>query len=178
MRILGTNLQITRRHAKAAGRSRLVAGGDFIHELDRAARLRLNLLPIAGGASAQYIQTTAAVSALTNSLVTYHGPIVGVGQAPLVLGYHHVPAVTAATAATIITINARRTDTPAIIGGQVWTTATGDTLPKGPSFPFLVPFSIPATSGVDIQGSESGAAGAILTGSVTQPILTVLLQIN
>jgi len=178
MRILGTHLEITRRHARHAGRARVATGSDFIDALQDASARRLNLAPIAGAAGAQYVQLTAAAAALTNSQVAYIGPLVGVGQAPLVLGFHHVPVTSAATAATTVTINANRTDTPAVIGGVAFLTATADTAPRGPSFPFIIPFGIPATSGVSISGAESGAAGIIMTGSATLPILLIALQVN
>ena len=62
MRILGTHLEITRRHARHAGRARVATGSDFIDALQDASARRLNLAPIAGAAGAQYVQLTAAAA--------------------------------------------------------------------------------------------------------------------
>jgi hypothetical protein len=203
MKIPGFPLEITRKHLWVAGRQRVKTAGDLVGLLDdfsqldrdRVAHLlrkgpsvdaddrydRIKYLLGAAkiaGASAQYIAGTAAATALTNSQVAYMGPLVGLAQAPFVLGLHHVPVTSAATAATTITINANRTDTPAVIGGQAYLTATGDTAGRGPSFPFVVPFGIPAANGVSISGAETGAAGAVMTGSATLPMLLIVLGLS
>jgi hypothetical protein len=129
------------------------------------------------GASAVYQLVTASPSALAAAAATYIGPIVGLPQQPFQLAVHYVPTVTGATAATLLTFAMRRTDTPANISTMTFTTATGDTNPRGPTLIGVVPFGIPAASGVDVQGTAAAGAGT-LTASATSPLILAILGIN
>lgn len=175
---------------KRAGRRRSRHAADLIDflKLDTPERValmnalgvsskdRLGLLPIIGGAEQVNILTVSP-TALAAGAATYQGPLIGIPQAPLVLGLHFAPTVTGATAAATLTFNMRRTDTPAVIGSQSWLTATADTNPRGPFIATVVPFGIPAASGIDVQGSASAGAGT-LTASATAPLILAALGLQ
>lgn len=148
----------------------------LLDELMVPSRDRLGLLPIIGGAE-QVSILTVSPAALGAALATYQGPVLGIPEAPLVLGIHQAPTVTGATAAATLTFNLRRTDTPAVIASQSFLTATADTNPRGPFIVGVVPFGIPAGSGVDVQGSASAGAGT-LTASATAPLILAILGLQ
>lgn len=135
----------------------------------------LHVLPrLTGGA--QLLQTQpAAVPALTASQVAFMGPLIGVPQDPLVLALAYIPTITTITAASTTTLNFNRTDTPAVIGGAPSILAATGQTTLGPIFMMaVVPFGIPAASGVSLSGSNSTPAG-VPTGSATQPIIFTLI---
>lgn len=133
--------------------------------------------PIAG-ASQNVIFVTGAASALTASQVTFLGPLVGIPQSPIVLCLAYIPQITTVTATATITLQMRRTDTPAVISNAVKLAATADTNP-GP-FTIMGVLPIPSTTttavnlppgyGIDVQGANSSGSG-VPTGSATAPMI-------
>ena len=140
-------------------------------------RLRRVQMPMAGG-SAQFVTVTGTTSALINAQALQQGPIVGLDQAPFVLAISMIPSITTATAATIITTNLNRTDTPAVFGGTASLMPTGGTAPGALVTMGIVPFGIPATNGVSLSAAASGAAGGVVTGSATQPTILAIVGIQ
>ena len=145
---------------------------DFVSELsatERNAIRELLKLPAIAGGSQNVLNITASAAALTSSQVTYIGPVLGIPQAPLILALHHLPQIAGTTATATITLQMRRTDTPAVIANAVHLCGTADTNPGPFDIIGIVPAGVPAGSGVDVQGAASSGAGTP-TASATAPI--------
>jgi hypothetical protein len=156
---------------------RQLAKFDELPALTQMALLReLNLLPNYRNAQ-EYLTYIAAATALTASQVAFMGPILSVPQDPLVLCFAYIPTITTVTATSTLTFNINRTDTPAVIGGGVVLAPTGGTKAGPLTLMAVVPFGIPAGSGISVSGSDSSAT-AIPTGSATQPMILALLGLS
>jgi hypothetical protein len=168
---------------KFAGRNRVRTADEIVSEVIQLETTELDKFlkiiksPTIMGGAEQILTVIASPAALGAALATYIGPLVGIPQAPLVLGITFAPTITGATAAAVVTANMRRTDTPAVIGSQVATMPTGGTNPPGPFIITQVPFGIPAGNGIDVQASASAGAGT-LTATATAPIILAALGLT
>lgn len=172
-----SRLAVTTRQARSAGRKRLALGRELAHHLIDTARSGALLdalkAPIAG-ASQNVIFVTTSPAALGAVQTTFIGPLIGLPQSPLILCMAYIPQITGTTATATVTLQMRRTDTPAVIGNAVHLCGTADTNPG----PFIIVgyvptpaniAAIPAGSGIDVQGAASAGAGT-LTASATAPL--------
>lgn len=173
-------LPIDRATLRRAGRYRYRTAlelADFVHELSASERncvRELLKLPPIAGATQNVLNVTASPAALGAAQATYIGPVLGIPQSPLIIALHHLPQIAGTTAAATITLQMRRTDTPAVIANAVHLCATGDTNPGPFTIVGIVPAGIPAGSGVDVQGAASAGAGTP-TASATAPITLAVL---
>ena len=145
---------------------------DYVRELSGTERNELRELlkiPALGGGSQNGLNVTTSPAALGAAQATYIGPVLGIPQAPLVLAFHHLPQIAGTTATATVTLQMRRTDTPAVIANAVHLCGTADTNPGPFDIIGVVPTGIPAGSGVDVQGAASAGAGTP-TASATAPI--------
>lgn len=138
----------------------------------------IHLLPKLGGGAQLLATSPAAAPHLTSSQVAFLGPLIGIPQDPLVLALCSIPQMATQTAAATIVLNFNRTDTPAVIGGCSYLTPTAGTAASAPITMFaVVPFGIPAASGVSVSGSDT-AQTAVPTGSATQPMVLAILGLS
>ncbi len=180
------NLPIDLRTLRSAGRRRYKTSVEIAEYIDGlsptewacAKDIFERQLPPMGGGSQQVIFATAAATALTTAQVTFLGPLYGIPQAPLVLCIAYIPQMASATAAKTITVQMRRTDTPAVISNFVKLTATADTNPGPFTLIGVLPLpsttttavQLPAGYGIDVQGADTGSS-AVPTGSATAPMI-------
>ena len=173
--------QLTPRLFRRVGRARAVTARELLEHYytlehpERLAFLNRALPPIAGGAQ-QAVTATANV-ALTTAQATVVGPLLGGGQAPLLLAIGFISQCTGVAAGANITANIVRNDTSVVIGAAVVTnngTASGAVGGVDPIA--IVPAGIPPGSGITMQAAaSSGTATAV--GSATAPISLVLLGV-
>jgi hypothetical protein len=136
----------------------------------------LGLLPNHRNAQ-EFLTYIAAATALTSSQVAFMGPLLNVPQSPLVLAITQIPTITTVTAASTVTLNINRTDTPAVIGGSPILAATGQTALGPITLITVVPFGIPAGSGISVSGAASSGS-PVPTGSATQPMILAMLGLS
>ncbi len=129
---------------------------------------------IMGGAE-EALQYFAAATALTASQVAFMGTLYPL-PSPLIIAWAYVPTITTVTATSTLTFNFNRTDTPAVIGGQVQLAPTAGTK-SFLNMMCIVPAGIPAANGVTVSGQDS-AATAVPTGTATQPMVFTLLGVS
>lgn len=128
-----------------------------------------------GGGAESYLTYPAVATALTTAQVAFMGPLLSSPDAPLVLALAYIPSITTVTAASTITLNINRTDTPAVIGGSSFLAATAGTANQAPiTMMAIVPFGIPAANGVSVSGAAS-TGSPVPTGSATQPMILALV---
>lgn len=169
---------------RGAGQRRVREANDLAHYLAQAsheeldfARKLLSAPPMAGGAQ-RVLALTSNAAALGAAQATIIGPIYDIPLSPLVLCFFHLPQIAGTTAAATITLQMRRTDTPAVISNAVHLCATADTNPGPFSLmgALLAP-KIEAGAGIDVQGAASAGAGTP-TGTATAPILLTAIGVS
>ena len=171
------NLALLRRAGRRRLRTALELQAEY-YSLPAAARrafLAGVLPPIAGG-SQQAVTATANV-ALTTAQATCVGPLLGIGQAPLMLAIAFISQVTGVAAGAAITCNVVRNDTSAVIGSAVVTNNGAGAGAVGGVDPIaIVPPGVTPGGGVLIQAAtSSGTATAV--GSATAPITLTIVGI-
>jgi hypothetical protein len=174
--------RITLQHFRHAGRRRVRTARELVAALRHGALTAEELVALRGlkpamGGAEQALQVVAN-AAVVNAAATYIGPILNVPQDPLVLALFSGNQITAMAAAETVQFNMRRTDTPAQIAQLVVTNpgAGASTMEIG-TLLGIVPFGIPAGSGVDVQQLGSVATGSI-AASATAPSTLALLGVN
>lgn len=169
---------------KRAGSRRVRTAKDlvsFLHDPNEAEEVRElftqdTLPPIAGGA-ANALQVISNPAALAAAQATVIGPLIGIPQDPLVLSYWYIPTIAGVSAASTMIFQTRRTDTPAVIQSGTILTGTAQTQVGAITQVGIVPFGIPAASGVDCQANTSAGAGTI-TVSATSPMILAVLGVQ
>lgn len=170
-------------HFRHAGRRRTKTADDLIgfldevkdDELEKVTRL-LKLPKMAGGGQ-EILQVIANPAALGAAQATVIGPILSIPQDPLVLSFWHIPTIAGVNAAATMIFLTRRTDTPATIQTGTIITGTAQTQVGAITQVAVVPFGIPAASGVDCQANTSAGAGTI-TVSATAPMILAIVGVS